>query len=353
MPDAVDFLVRHDDIHTHHTVTKPVPECGDGQVVLRVQRFALTSNNITYAKLGHSLGYWKLFPGQLPGWGRLPAMGYAVVETSRHPSLSPGDRISGFVPTSSHMRITPGDQAQGIVVTADHRQDLAPGYSAYHLVHPGPQELEDRGLLLNGLFMTGFLLDDFLATQQDFGAAVALLSSASSKTAISMAHQLRKRSGPRVVGITSAQNLRFVQALGCYHEVLTYEDDLETLEPWPLTYVDFAGNGALTARIHEHFDVRKSVIVGATHWDTPAVEGDLPGPTPELFFAPTHGRKRAEDLGPGQLGALMGQAWGAFAQDSQQWLHVLRVEGAATLEGVYDALLQGRVMPHEGYVLSL
>ena len=49
-----------------------------GDVRLTLERFALTSNNISYALGGDFLDYWGFFPAE-SGWGRLPAMGYGIV----------------------------------------------------------------------------------------------------------------------------------------------------------------------------------------------------------------------------------------------------------------------------------
>lgn len=40
----------------------------DGQVRVRIDSFALTSNNITYAAFGDAMSYWRFFPtGDGPG----------------------------------------------------------------------------------------------------------------------------------------------------------------------------------------------------------------------------------------------------------------------------------------------
>ena len=44
------------------------------QVLLKVDRFALTSNNISYCLAGDTLGYWGFFP-TTEGFGRIPVMG--------------------------------------------------------------------------------------------------------------------------------------------------------------------------------------------------------------------------------------------------------------------------------------
>jgi len=33
-----------------------------GQILVQVERFAFTANNITYGAAGDTLGYWKFFP---------------------------------------------------------------------------------------------------------------------------------------------------------------------------------------------------------------------------------------------------------------------------------------------------
>ncbi len=50
-------------------------------VVVELERFALTANNLTYAKLGSALGYWRYFPAP-QGWGRVPVWGVGRVAES-------------------------------------------------------------------------------------------------------------------------------------------------------------------------------------------------------------------------------------------------------------------------------
>ena len=87
--------------------------------------------------------------------------------------------------------------------------------------------------LLWPLFITSFLIDDFLADNDFFGAgepgrnagqgAMLLLSSASSKTAYGTAFQLAQRPGAQVVALTSAGNVAFCDSLDCYRDVLAYD----------------------------------------------------------------------------------------------------------------------------------
>jgi hypothetical protein len=52
----VDFLVARDDLHRCRFDDGDVAELAPGQATLRVERFGLTSNNITYARGGKVQG---------------------------------------------------------------------------------------------------------------------------------------------------------------------------------------------------------------------------------------------------------------------------------------------------------
>jgi hypothetical protein len=54
---------------------EPLGDLRPGQIRFRIERFALTANNVTYAIVGDMLGYWNFFPTK-DGWGRVPVMGW-------------------------------------------------------------------------------------------------------------------------------------------------------------------------------------------------------------------------------------------------------------------------------------
>ena len=58
MADAagIDFLVNKTDWKQHRFEDTPVPDLESGQVLFRVDRFAFTANNISYALTGDMLG---------------------------------------------------------------------------------------------------------------------------------------------------------------------------------------------------------------------------------------------------------------------------------------------------------
>ena len=224
MADAgLVFEVEKADWKRTRFVEGPVPELAPGQVLFRVDRFALTANNISYALSGDLLGYWRFFPCEA-GWGRIPVMGFADVIRSTHSGVKEGTRCFGFYPMARHLVIQPGAVSPAqIVDAAPHRAGLAPPYAQY-LPTTGDavyaQRREDQILLMRGLFMTSFLADDFFAEQDYCGARSVLISSASSKTSIALAFQVKQGGRARAIGLTSARNADFVRKLGFYDQVV-------------------------------------------------------------------------------------------------------------------------------------
>jgi NADPH:quinone reductase-like Zn-dependent oxidoreductase len=358
VPDAsLAFEVDRKEWSKTRFVETPVPELAPGQVLFRVDRFALTSNNISYALSGDMLGYWNFFPAE-DGWGRIPVMGFADVIRSTHSGVAEGTRCFGFYPMGRHLVIQPGAvSASQIVDAAPHRAGLAPVYAQY-LPTTGDAiyaaSREDQILLMRGLFMTSFLADDFLADQDYRGARAVLISSASSKTSIALAFQVKRGGRARAIGLTSARNAAFVRGLGLYDQVVHY-DEIASLAVEPAVFVDMAGDGAVTAAIHRHFGdaLAYDCTIGATHWSAERSGADLPGPKPEFFFAPGQIVKRSKEWGAQGLVERLGTAWTRFCDASDAWLRVERSRGREALERVYRDTLGGRTDPAVGNILSL
>jgi NADPH:quinone reductase-like Zn-dependent oxidoreductase len=349
--------VRKTDWKATRFVEVPVPELAPGQVLFRVDRFALTANNISYALSGDMLGYWRFFPCE-EGWGRIPVMGFADVIASSHPEVRVGTRCFGFYPMGRHLVIQPGAVSPGqIVDVAPHREGLAPAYSQY-LPTTGDavyaEKREDQILLMRGLFMTSFLADDSLAEQGYRGARAVVISSASSKTSIALAFQVKHGGRARAIGLTSARNADFVRGLGFYDEVVVY-GDVASLAREPAVFVDMAGDGAVTAAVHRHFGdaLAHHCAIGVTHWSAERAGQGLPGPAPEFFFAPAQIVKRSREWGAQGLATRLAAGWTRFCDASDAWLHVVRSSGRAGLERVYQDTLAGRTHPADGHIVSL
>ena len=137
----MDFLVDRTDLR--RTRFAPARHSADtslepGQILVRIDRFALTANNITYGAVGDMIGYWQFFPAE-PGWGRIPVWGFADVIRSRHDALPTGERIYGYFPMSTHLVLQADHVTEATFVdAAPHRAGLPPIYNQYTRVAASP-----------------------------------------------------------------------------------------------------------------------------------------------------------------------------------------------------------------------
>lgn len=355
-----DFIVAREDFEQFKVIETTLPEpdaLPPDALLVKVDRFAFTANNITYAVMGDELKYWQIFPAP-KGFGNIPVWGFGEVIASKHPGVAVGERLFGYFPMATHLVIEAADVGKrGLRDGAAHRQGVAPVYNAYARVSGDPAYAGKQGdyqALLRPLFMLSFLVDDFLAENDDFGARSVLLSSASSKTAFGLAHLLHTR-GRKVIGLTSAGNTGFVTSLGCYDEVVTYDRVASLPTDAPVAFIDMAGSSALRAELHHHFreQMTCSVRVGLTHRATDADEGTLPGAKPRWFFSPDRIRKRAKEWGPGGIEQRFGAAWSGFAPLLETCLTVVESRGPEAVQRIYLDTLKGRIPPEQGHMLSL
>jgi len=358
---STDFIVARDDLQQCKFVESQLPDAAalpNDALLVKVDRFAFTANNITYAVAGDLLKYWQLFPA--PGnFGNIPVWGFGDVIASRHPGIAQGERLFGYFPMATHLVIEAADVSKrGLRDAAAHRQGVAPVYNAYARVSGDAAFAGRQGdyqALLRPLFMLSFLVDDYLAENAFFGARSVILSSASSKTAFGLAHLLHLRQDMRVIGLTSAANAPFVRSLGCYDEVVAYDEVTSLPADRPVAFVDMAGNSALRATLHRHFGegVKYSGRIGLTHRSSSPDEPELPGAKPIWFFAPDQIRLRAREWGPGGIDTRFGAAWSGFAPMLDRCLEVIEGRGDTAVKQVYLDTLNGHVPPNQGHILSL
>jgi hypothetical protein len=353
-----DFLVKHDDLRECRIADADAPAVGPGQALLRVDSFGLTANNVTYAVMGEAMSYWDFFPAE-DGWGRIPTWGFAEVERSEADGVEAGARVYGYLPPSSHLPVAPKSaNEKGFTDGSAHRAALPSAYHRYLVTSEDPfyrPDTEAIQMLLRPLFFTSFLIDDQLAEEGLTGRGPIVISSASSKTAIAAAFLLARRENVELVGLTSAGNAEFVESLGIYGRTVPYEE-IGSLDRGPATYVDISGDGAVRQAVHSHFgdELAYSMAVGITHWEElGSGQGDLPGPAPVFFFAPSRVERRSEDWGPAGLEERVAEAWHPFCEWTAGWLKLIRGQGFDGLESAYLDVLEGRVGPKSAHVISL
>lgn len=337
----------------HHSA---VPELADGELLLEIEKYALTANNITYAAVGDGFGYWNFFPTGEDGAGIVPVWGFAKVAASKHADIAVGERIYGYLPMASHLVVAPGNvTAAGFVDTAVHRQGLAIIYNQYNRLGTAAGTGEAERALYQPLFTTSFLIEDFMRQSDWNGAEALLMTSASSKTSLGLA-LVAKNLSPEIkrIGLTSAGNAEFVRDTGLYDEVLTY-DALETADAGQkVVSVDFAGNSKLLARIHDHWDqnLKFSSLVGATHISERAGAGDLKGPAPVLFFAPTAAETLMKEIGPVEFRARVDAQFASFVEGVDGHLAVEHLSGEDALQSAYLEMLANNVAPNRGLICA-
>ena len=357
---SFNFLVDKTNLSETTLVTVDTPTIVEDEILVRIDRFALTANNITYGVAGDMIGYWQFFPAD-ENWGRIPVWGFATVLESRLDSIEAGTRYYGYYPMSGHLVMQPTKvNDRGFKDGVQHRQSLPPVYNQYLKVSVEtgyPPEQDDYQMIYRPLFTTSFVLDDYFADNGFFGARQIILSSASSKTAFGMAFMLKRRADEhiKIVGLTSAGNRQFVEDLGLYDEIRTYEEIEQLDKSVPTAYVDMAGNRPVLARLHHHFDTQlvNSCGVGATHWESREGEDprSLPGARPRMFFAPDQIQKRNKEWGPAEFQNKLGVAWQAFIAVVDDWVQFEESLAPDNLDDVYHRVLAGP-SPDKAYVIS-
>lgn len=360
---AVDFEVGRTDLGRCRFVERPGEAdtpIADDEVLVRVDCFALTANNVTYGRVGEALGYWTFFPAE-EGWGRIPVWGFGEVVRSSREDLPVGERLFGYFPMSTTWVMKPKAVGGGVVIEGSaHRQALPPFYNGYSRTAEDPlyaPDTEALQMLFRPLFLTAFLIDDWLGADDLFGARSVVLTSASSKTAIALAERLsRNRRAPGgVVGLTSAANREFVAGLGLYDRTLLYDEVDSLPADVPIAIVDMAGNPRVLSALHHRMGagVRSSCLVGITHGGGLEPPPGLPGATPSFFFAPDQAARRAEEWGAADLASRTAAAWRDFVSGIDGKLRIVEGRGEADVERAYRATLEGSARPDEGLVLSL
>ena len=314
----------------------------ENQVLLKVERFSFTSNNVTYGVAGDAIGYWQFFPpteNLNNEWGCIPMWGFAEVVSSNNDDIKNGERIFGYFPPANNLLVNPiKSSPQSFVDGKEHRKELPPVYNNY--VRLNGEENYDSSMdnvraLLFPLHITAFCLCDALEEQAYEGASQVIIISASSKTGIGLAQGLADNAdSPKIVGLTSRNNTNFLEGLGCYDEVISY-DQLEKINNQDLSVmVDMSGNQEILSSIQDSLgnNMVKCLTVGMTHWnkggtvEDALAEAELQDRT-EFFFAPSHIQKRNSDWGVEGYNKRTSIFMSKRAEQSREWMQIKEISG--------------------------
>jgi len=338
-------------------IESEMPECAEGEVILEVEKYALTANNITYAAIGFQMKYWNFFPVD-ETWGLIPVWGFARVKESKFEGIKEGDRFYGYYPMANFLKVKVGrHSALGFFDMTDYRQDLAPIYNNY-VASKIPQlgnPIDDFIPVVRPLFGTAFLHHQYMLDADFYGADQVIFTSASSKTALGMAQILyaqKEALGKSVVGITSARNIDFVKKTGFYDEVIAYEEIAAKIKKAKSVVIDLAGNGKILKELDTHLQELLPFIslIGLT--DYMAYNPGVQLENAKFFFAPTQAQKLNKEWGGQKLQSEMQAAMVAFIKSATHWMKIEHVSGEANLEEVYGMMVQGKIDPSLAYVIK-
>lgn len=360
---AFDLQVNRKKFHDYKVVEKDLPtniDLADGQILVKVDQFAFTANNITYAAVGEVVGYWKFFPVSAD-WGIIPVWGFAEVIASKNTGIQVGERFYGYYPMGSHLimsptKVKPTNFTDGI----EHRQALPPIYNNYINTKTDPSyspKGEAIQSLFRPLFTTSFLIDDFMDDNDFFGGQNIILTSASSKTAIGLAALLAQRKGERqlnIIGLTSTGNLAFVDSLGYYDTVLSYGQVAQLANNEASIIVDFSGNAQLQENLQHHLGSQLvyNCLVGMVDW-TNRGGAKSAATNGNFFFAPSQALKRNKEWGVAGFQQRVGMAWMKFTSKVGNWMTVKEAGGVHELAQLYLPMLEGKIDPKIGHVVQL
>lgn len=333
-----------------------------GDVIIAVDRLALTANTISYGIAGKTglIRYLESFPTSAP-YARMPFWGFGDIIASAHDDLPVGERLYGFYPLSTFVL------AKMDKVTAMKCADMSPArdtipefYREYarSFAEPGYHpDFDDMQSLLRPVISTSFLLEHYVTRHDFYGARNIVITSASSKTALGFGHFLTQehKDKCRAIGLTSARNKAFVEMTGCYDEVLTY-DEIDQLPLDSSVVFDMAGNAQLRAAIHHHLGdlIAYTGTVGATHWEEGARDdADLPGPRPVFWSGPDEIAVLSKGDNSKNILAEIGGRTVGLMMEAANWLKVKKFDNEDAINAAYLDTLDGKMSAEDAVIFDV
>ena len=161
----------------------------ENDILVKIEKFSFTANNVTYGVAGDTIGYWQFFPASENTnneWGCIPMWGFAEIINSNNDDLKVGERLFGYFPPANILSLSPIKiNAKSFSDGKKHRAELPPVYNNY--VRLTGEDNYDSSMdyiraLLFPLHITAFCLCDALQDQSYLNSNQVLIISASSKT---------------------------------------------------------------------------------------------------------------------------------------------------------------------------
>ena len=356
------------DLTQTRIIESSLPSLNEGDISVSIESFAFTANNVTYGVAGNTIGYWNFFQALENvnnDWGCIPVWGFAKVDISKNKDIKEGERLFGYFPPADSLNLSPikiSDEA--FIDGKDHRKDLPPVYNNYMRVSKDisyDTSMDNIRSLLFPLHITSFCLCDSLEDEYYLSASQIIIVSASSKTAIGLAQGLVDADrAPKIIGLTSSKNADFVNSLGCYDEVISYEQLSRVNYSLKSVIVDMAGSREILGTLHGSLgdNMLKCYTVGMTHWDNEVTAEDALGQAmlrdrTEFFFAPAHIQKRVKDWGYEGYNKKTSEFMTSRSKQSKDWMYVKEIDGIENFIKTYCQIVSGNINPKEGIIIKI
>ncbi|KAI4869617.1 hypothetical protein F4820DRAFT_384888 [Hypoxylon rubiginosum] len=383
----------------------PLPPLKESSIQIRTEAFSLTSNNFTYCKVGHLLGWWDVHPippstpapySDTSVYGRINCWGYAKVLDSTFDGVPKGSYVWGYLPIGTlpqNLQVKTGNIPGQVIVTDDFRQKQLPIYNRYH-VFPASvgQEIEAKSdniaydaiirvMHLTSYLMTGFMFPadpsqsvNLTPEQADLAGATVIAFAPGSKVGQAFAYLLRNdRAGsakPRaIIGAASEYSRAYVQSTGLYDEVVSTADDplallarLGVSKDAKVAIFDFGGRAGAAwkwvAAIKAAYPRAQFTAIGAEVSD-PTAEGAAAGP-PQI-----EGLDVSQVNASGLLTAAMEKAgeraffdgfeaaWREYRANGIKGVRVVWGEGMGDVEKGWDRFARNGVQADEGLMFKV
>jgi Protein of unknown function (DUF2855) len=351
-----EVLFRRDNLAVSEIRVPVLADLQPGQVRLAIEKFGLTANNVSYARFGDGehVPFWNAFPGP-PELGRVPIWSFVRVTESRHADIPVGGRYFGYVPMASHHSVQAEVSPRGFMDTSAQRRFLHPWYLTFQRVGE-PDRLDDFRALMRPVFPASFNLANLVERQAALGAKSLIITSASCKTAIGMADELlARRTGIATAAITSAVNKAFVESLGIYDEVITYDAIKLATVASSAVFIDFTGAAQVQQTVYQYFapSLSYSALIGFTHPDPDDMAPPgLPDPQPEPFFTPVVEDQAIAEQGADRYYSRYHESETRFLRRMASWLAIRPGQGPAEVADAFRCLVAGEQAPDVGRILT-
>lgn len=340
-PPASIHILNKANYSKHTTLTlpaSPLPPLPLSSIRLRPRILGLTTNNLTYARHGHLMGWYDIYPlppatpapyNDTSTYGRIAAWGYADIVESNVDGVRSGMSVYGFLPISTGIETITVELAADkngdviphqIIATDGHRQHLWKIYNRYQICASistleATRTQDSLGLdaLMQGLFATGYNLSTYAfapssaarihpsgtgpwsTEDADLNGAGIVILNASGKTGMSFAYALRKcrhvsEQPALIVGVGSDKSVDAITKSGLYDKVFSNSDAGKAK--------DFLGNNEVKRIILLDFGARPATL--------PTWQHSLSSPIPFTLITiggevkvqdPETAKKRLAELG--------------------------------------------------------